>query len=100
MKIIQMYSIIIILAAFMTYTYAGNPHVISDKTITIKCKEMSCEGCKREITRSIKTIEGITSIEINLETHLIKVSFDESKTSPKKIIEAIADAGYDSELVE
>lgn len=100
MKKLHFYSMIMLLAAFMMYTDITYSHNTSEKTITIKCKEMSCEGCKKEITRSIKTIEGIINIDINLDTHLIKVSFDETKTSPKKIIEAIADAGYESELVE
>jgi copper ion binding protein len=67
-------------------------------TVKIKCKEMSCQGCKDKITGSINSLEGIFKVDVNLKTKIIKVTFDDSKTSADKIIEAIANAGYDAEL--
>jgi copper chaperone len=70
------------------------------KTVTIKCTEMTCDGCKREITRYINMLDGIEKVDIDLTTKLIKVTFDDKKASEKDLIKAIEDAGYSSKVVE
>ncbi|RPI16082.1 MAG: copper chaperone [Ignavibacteriae bacterium] len=70
------------------------------KTVTIKCTEMTCEGCKREITRSIKLLDGIDKIDVNLDTKIITVTFDDKKATETDLIKAIENAGYASEVVK
>jgi copper ion binding protein len=74
--------------------------MVKNKTIKIKCTEMTCAGCKKKITQSINNLEGIKKVKVDLETKMITVTFDESKTSPDKIVGAIAEAGYESEIAE
>lgn len=69
-------------------------------TIKIKCPEMTCEGCKRSITKSINKLNGIKELDINLETKIITVSFDDSVTNTDNILYAIAEAGYEAELLK
>lgn len=70
-----------------------------ENTIKIKCTEMSCDACKRSITKSIDTLEGIIKLDINLETKLITVSIDDSKTDPRSVLNAVIGAGYEAELI-
>jgi copper chaperone CopZ len=70
------------------------------KTIKIKCTEMSCAGCKKKITESIENLNGIKEVQVDLDTKIITVTFDETLTSTDKITDAIASAGYESELIE
>ena len=72
----------------------------AEKTIKIKCTEMTCDGCKRSITRSINGLQGIAKLDINLETKVITVDFDDSKTSEQNIINAVVEAGFDAEIVK
>lgn len=74
--------------------------IIKSKTVKIKCTEMSCAGCKKKITQSINNLDGIKKVDIDLETKIITVTFDASKTNSDKIVGAIAEAGYESELIE
>ncbi len=70
------------------------------KTIKLKCTEMTCSGCKKKITKSINNLEGVKEVNVDLDTKIITVTFDESMTNAGKIVEAIAEAGYESELIE
>jgi copper chaperone len=70
-----------------------------EKTIKIKCTEMSCDACKRSITKSINTLEGIIKLDINLETKIITVIADDSKTDEQSVLNAVINAGFEAELV-
>ena len=84
----------------LVFSHAKAGDIASSKTVKIKCTEMSCAGCKKKITQSIKYLDGIKKVFIDLETKIITVTFDDTKTSADKIIGAIAEAGYESELIE
>ena len=71
----------------------------AEQTIKIKCSEMTCDGCKRSITKSINTLKGITKLDINLESKIITVIFDDSKTDTQSIINAVIEAGYEAVLL-
>jgi copper ion binding protein len=79
---------------------AGAGDNVKIKTIKIKCAEMTCDGCKKKITQSINNLDGIKKIKVNLVSKIITVTFDESKVTADKIVSAIAEAGYESELIE
>jgi copper chaperone CopZ len=74
--------------------------MLASKTVKLKCSEMTCLGCKKKITESIKTLDGIIKVKVNLDTKIVTVTYDDTKTAPDKIISAISEAGYESELIE
>jgi copper chaperone CopZ len=89
--------ILLFALSFLLFTSAST--IAAEKTtVKIKCKEMSCAGCKKKITGSIQTLDGIINVDVNLESKIITVIYDDSKTTPDKIIGAINEAGYDAEL--
>ncbi|MBL8015653.1 MAG: heavy-metal-associated domain-containing protein, partial [Ignavibacteria bacterium] len=59
----------------------------------------SCDACKRSITKSINMLEGILQLDIDLETKLITVKIDDSKTDPQSVLNAVIGAGYEAELI-
>jgi copper chaperone CopZ len=91
---------IIVLFCLFSASQTGAVDIAKNKTVKIKCTEMSCDGCKKKITKSISYLDGIKKVNIDLETKIITVTFDESKLSIDKIIGAITEAGYESELIE
>ena len=74
-------------------------HSFVEKTINIKCTEMTCDGCKKSITKSINSLKGISKLDIDLETKVITVVFDDSKTDAQQILNAVIEAGYNAELM-
>ncbi len=61
----------------------------------IEVKGMSCQHCKNAVEGEIKSLDGVSYAEVNLEEGNVKVRFDENKVSMEKIYEAIEEAGYE-----
>ncbi len=72
---------------------------VTQRSVKIKCTEMSCNSCKRSITKSIEQLQGIKKLDINLETKLITVIFDDEKTDEQSILNAVIGAGYEAEII-
>jgi copper chaperone len=85
---------------FLIFTGMNTDTLLLNRTVKIKCTEMTCDGCKRSITKSINTLQGITKLEIDLEKKMITVEYDDSKTAEQNIVNAVVEAGYDAELVK
>ena len=73
---------------------------LAEKTVKIKCTEMSCEACKKSITRSINQLKGIINLDINLESKVITVEIDDTKTDEQSVLNAVIEAGYDAEIIK
>lgn len=71
----------------------------TQKVVKIKCTEMSCDACKRSITKSINQLQGIKSLDINLETKIITVIIDDKLTDEQSVLNAVIGAGYEAELI-
>ena len=56
----------------------------------------NCGMCEDRIEKAAKLVDGVSSVAWDKETKMVKVSFDESKTSVDKIQKAIAKAGHDT----
>ena len=89
-----------VLINFLIFNGIFAENTLMNKIVKIKCTEMTCDGCKRSITKSINTLQGITKLEIDLESKLITVEYDDSKTTEQNIVNAVIEAGYDAELVK
>ena len=63
------------------------------ETVVLKVKGMSCENCKKAITRAINIFEGYESSKIDLEKGIVEIEFDAPATV-SGFIAAIEDAGY------
>lgn len=71
----------------------------TQKVVKIKCTEMSCDACKRSITKSINQLQGIKSLDINLETKIITVVIDDKLTDEQSVLNAVVGAGYEAEII-
>jgi copper chaperone CopZ len=56
----------------------------------------NCEMCKEHIEKAAKSVDGVATADWNVETKMLEVTFDESKTSVAGIEKAVAKAGYDT----
>ena len=84
---------------FFTMTITLTAADAEVKTSVFKCKEVNCSGCQKHITEAVKTLDGIKSVKVNLETKLVTVVYDDTKTTADKIKSAIEEAGYETEPV-
>lgn len=65
--------------------------------VTIKVYDMTCGHCQRRVADAISSLEGVESVEVNLESESAMVSFDSEKVSLDDIKAAIRKAGYSTE---
>ena len=107
MKFIKTIIIIFIQLLITNYLFTFNTintmtlteTAVSQKVVKIKCTEMSCEACKRSITKSISQLKGIKTLDIDLETKIISVIYDDAVTDETSILNAVINAGYEAEII-
>ncbi len=59
---------------------------------------MTCAACSAAVERSVKKVQGVESVTVNLLTNSMRVKYDESQISDVDIINAVIDAGYGASL--
>lgn len=68
-----------------------------DETMTEKSfaiEGMNCASCAAHVEKAAAKVEGITFASVNLATERLTISYDEKKTSPGKVVDAVTRAGY------
>ena len=55
-----------------------------------------CSMCKTRIEKAAKSVVGVTTADWNVKTKMIEVALDTTKTSIKKVKEAIVEVGHDT----
>ncbi|OGI46253.1 ATPase [Candidatus Nomurabacteria bacterium GWB1_40_6] len=63
-------------------------------TKTYKIKGMHCASCASIIEKTFKKVDGVDVAEANYGNESVKVSFDETKTSPENLSQKIEPLGY------
>lgn len=58
----------------------------------------NCEMCKARIEKAAKSVEGVSAADWNMETKMIALTFDDSKTDVHKVQQAIAKVGHDTDM--
>ncbi|MCR5712553.1 MAG: heavy metal translocating P-type ATPase [Prevotella sp.] len=61
---------------------------------------MMCAGCAANVERRLNQTEGVASAAVNLPARTAMIEYDEQKTSPEKMKEALAAIGYDMVVEE
>ena len=58
-------------------------------------KGMGCAACVARVESALKNVEGVSECHVSLATNTAQVSFDGTRTSARKLSEAVHDAGYE-----
>ena len=66
------------------------------QTVTLLVTGMTCAACPITIKKALNKVEGVETIEINLEKKEALVTFDDAKTTVEALLEATKNAGYPS----
>jgi copper chaperone CopZ len=57
--------------------------------------EMSCEACVATVSGALEAMPGVTAVEINLETKLVRVEHEGDRTDLVQLQSAVEDQGYE-----
>jgi copper ion binding protein len=64
-------------------------------TKTFNVQGMSCNHCVQAIERALKSLSGVSAVQVDLAQGTVTVTYDEALVGEAKMKEAIEDAGYD-----
>lgn len=59
---------------------------------------MTCAACQAYVQKSLAAVPGVESATVNLLLHNATVIYDPQAVSPAELVEAVNNAGYESEL--
>ncbi len=76
----------------------GAENVSSD--LEIEVKGMTCEHCAESLNKAIRKIDGILSLDINVDAGLVKINAETPHLLYPLIEKAITDAGFSCSLKE
>jgi|GEM_PF-466321 len=88
-------SLVLTLALAFVFTFSANAKTESLELNT----NMHCGACKTKIENSLKTMDGIEKSNVNLETKMVKLSYNSEKVSKDNIVKTIADLGFKADEV-
>jgi copper ion binding protein len=63
----------------------------------IRIKDMHCANCARTIENAVSKVEGVKNAKADYTKGMAEVEFDPSKTNVSKIMQAIKNAGYETQ---
>ena len=66
-------------------------------SVTLDVKGMSCEHCVANVTKVLKGLAGVTSVDVSLENNSAKVEHDGS-VAFEVMANAIEEAGFEASL--
>lgn len=61
----------------------------------IKVEGMSCMHCQLRVKKAVEAVEGVQRADVNLQTKLVTVDYEEGKTNLEKVKAAIRETGYE-----
>lgn len=64
------------------------------KTEKFEISGMTCSSCVAHVEKSVKKLQGIQQVQVNLLTNSMTVSFDENAIGSENIEKSVEDAGY------
>lgn len=59
---------------------------------------MTCSSCSSHVDKSVKKLNGINDVNVNLLQNTMVVDFDENKIQNEDIIKAVIDGGYNAKI--
>ncbi|MDR2529184.1 MAG: copper chaperone CopZ [Synergistaceae bacterium] len=65
------------------------------QTKTFNVEGMSCAHCVKAVTNAVKSLEGVKSVNVTLESKTAVVEFDAATVTEARIKEEIEEQGYE-----
>lgn len=62
--------------------------------VTLNVGGMTCQSCQNHVTKALRAVEGVSNVEVSLERGTATVAYDDEKTNPGALAQAVTEAGY------
>ena len=71
---------------------------MATETRVINVEGMTCGGCVKSVDNAVSQLQGVQSVDVDLEGNKASVTYDASTVTVEAIVEAIEDAGFDASV--
>ena len=87
------------LATFITVFLLAVPVLAADTArVELSVPGMDCEACPITVRKALEKTPGVKSAKVDFPTKSAVVEYDPRVTSPERLMESTANAGYRSAL--
>ncbi len=70
-----------------------------EQTVSLTVEKMFCALCPITVSKAMEQVEGVSAVEVDFETKLAVVTFDDATTGWQQVALASTNAGYPSSLL-
>jgi len=68
------------------------------RTVTLRVKGMTCNGCAASVEKALKSTEGVASVRVSFERGRAVIKYDDQKVPVDKLREVVQSTGFFCEL--
>lgn len=68
---------------------------MAEQTTLLKIEGMTCDHCRRSVTRALAEVPGVSGVEVNLEAGSATVRHDPARAPLDALELAVEEEGYD-----
>lgn len=72
----------------------------TNRTVVLEIEKMTCATCPITVRKAIQRVDGVKSVDVDYESKLATVVFDEDRTTPEAISQASTDVGFPATVRE
>lgn len=67
---------------------------VAMQTVKMPVNGMVCNACQSNVKKTIKSVDGVTDVEVNLEKKFALFAYDPQKVKPEQVQKAVNDKGF------
>ena len=71
----------------------------ADQTITFKVDGMYCNACPAMVKKALINVDGVNDVTVSYSKKTAVVTFEDTKTDTKSLIQATTKAGYQASVI-
>jgi mercuric ion binding protein len=71
----------------------------TERSVVLSIPGMNCPVCPITIKKSLQKVDGVKAVDVNFESKLADVTFDDDMTDLEHLKQATANVGYPSQLL-
>src|SRR5215471_3103880 len=88
------------LASFLLALCVAFAATAENKTVTLTVTGWTCGSCAAATRIALKKLDGVEEVKTDVAKATAVVTYDDSKTAPDKLIQAVGRIGYQAKVVE
>ena len=82
--------------AVLLLTFATVSHAQESKIATLYASKIYCEACAAIITKSLRNVQGVNKVNVDVKKKEVMVQFDPAKATVEDLTAATAKRGFPS----